>query len=195
MLAQTTHVSLLERLSDGRDPVAWHEFCTRYGDLIRNFARHQHMQAADIDDVLQDVLMSLTKAMPGFTYDPKRGKFRSYLKTVTLHAIYARSRQKKGEVALEDVKTQADAAAADATVDGVWDEQWRQYHLRQAMRTIEAEFNEADVSAFRQYGVAGRSAKDVADELGVSVDSVYQAKSRILKRLSSIIEQQVSEEG
>lgn len=195
MLAQTTHISLLERLSDGRDPVAWHEFCSRYGDLIRNFARHQNLQAADIDDVLQDVLMSLTKAMPGFTYDPSRGKFRSYLKTVTLHAIFARSRQKRGEVALEDVKTQADAAAADATVDGVWDEQWRQYHLKQAMRTIESEFNEADIAAFKQYGVSGRAAKEVADELGVSVDSVYQAKSRILKRLGAIIEQQVSEEG
>jgi RNA polymerase sigma-70 factor (ECF subfamily) len=195
VFAQTTHISLLERLSDGRDAVAWHEFCTRYGDLIRNFARHQNLQQADIDDVLQDVLMALTKAMPGFVYDPSKGKFRSYLKTVTLHAIFARSRQKRGEVALEDVKTAADAAAADATVDGVWDEQWRQYHLRQAMRTIESEFNDLDIAAFKQYGVAGRGAKEVADELGVSVDSVYQAKSRILKRLGSIIEQQVGEEG
>jgi RNA polymerase sigma factor (sigma-70 family) len=195
VLAQTTHISLLERLSDGRDPVAWHEFCTRYGDLIRNFARHQNLQAADMDDVLQDVLMNLTKAMPGFEYDPTKGKFRSYLKTVTLHAIFARSRQKKGEVALEDVKTAADAAAADATVDGVWDAQWRQYHLQQAMRVIESEFNDADVTAFRQYAIAGLPVKEVADEVGLSVDSIYQAKSRILKRLSALIEQQVAEEG
>lgn len=195
VLAQTTHISLLERLSDGRDPVAWHEFVMRYGDLIRNFARRQNVQVADFDDVLQDVLLALTKAMPGFEYDPSRGKFRSYLKTVTVHAIFARSRQKRGEVALEDVKTFADAAAADASIDGVWDEQWRQYHLKNAMRVIESEFNDADVAAFRQYGVAGRSAGEVAGELGVSVDSVYQAKSRILKRLSAIIEQQVAEEG
>ena len=63
------------------------------------------------------------------------------------------------------------------------------------MRVIESEYNDADVAAFRQYGVAGRSANEVAGELGVSVDSVYQAKSRILKRLSAIIEQQVAEEG
>ncbi len=195
MLAQTTHISLIERLSDGRDPVAWHEFCSRYGDLIRNFARHQRLQPADVDDIVQDVLVALTKAMPGFTYDPSKGKFRSYLKTVTLHAIFARSRQKRGEVALVDMKTAAEAAGADAATESLWDEQWRQYHLRQAMRIIESEFNEADISAFKQYGVSGRSAKDVADELGVSVDSIYQAKSRILKRLSAIIEQQVAEEG
>lgn len=94
MLTETTHISLLARLSGGEDPLAWTEFCHRYGELIRNFCRAQHLQPADCDDVLQDVLMSLTKSMPRFEYDPSRGKFRSYLKTITLHAIFARTRQK-----------------------------------------------------------------------------------------------------
>jgi RNA polymerase sigma-70 factor (ECF subfamily) len=162
--------------------------------LIRNFARQQRLQPADCDDVLQDVLMALTKAMPGFVYDPARGKFRSYLKTIALHAIFARSRQKRGEVALEMVGTAADAAV-DQDVDRIWDEQWRQYHLKQAMRTVETEFNEADLAAFQQYAVEGRAVSMVAEQLGQSVDQVYQAKSRILKRLSQVIQEQVDDEG
>ncbi|HRQ76396.1 MAG TPA: sigma-70 family RNA polymerase sigma factor [Phycisphaerales bacterium] len=191
MIGQTTHISLLARLGEGADPLAWAEFCHRYGELIRNFARSRNLQPADCDDVLQDVLMALTRSMPGFEYDPSRGKFRSYLKTVTLHAIFARSRQNHGQAPLREVE----AAAARPDIESSWDEQWRQYHLRQAMNRIEAEFNESDLAAFTQYALNGRSAKDTAGALGLSLDQVYQAKSRILKRLSTLIDEQVEEEG
>ena len=99
----TTHASLLIRLRDGADSAAWKEFHERYGELIRGFARRRDLQAADCDDVAQEVMLSLSKAMPGFRYDPCKGKFRSYLKTVTLRAIFRKTQQKHGEVALGSI--------------------------------------------------------------------------------------------
>lgn len=196
MFTQTTHISLLAKLTDGHDPVAWREFSDRYGELIRNFARGQRLQAADCDDVVQEVMMSLTKSMPGFTYDPAKGKFRSYLKTVTLHAVIKKSRQNRGEIALERMDTATSAPVeGDDGVERAWEAEWRQYHLRQAMRTIENEFNQADRLAFARYALEGRSAAETAKEVGMSLDQVYQAKSRILRRMSEIIDQQVREEG
>lgn len=65
MLAQTmTHATLLERVSQSKDPLAWHDFCARYESLIRGFARRQGLQGADCDEVMQDVLMALTHALP-----------------------------------------------------------------------------------------------------------------------------------
>ena len=139
--------------------------------------------------------MSLAKTMPGFSYDPAKGKFRSYIKTVVLHAIYRRLRQKRGEVSLEDVESSAGAAPADEAAEQTWEDEWRQYHLRQAMRIVKTEFNESDLCAFDAYALRGRDARDTAQALGLQVDQVYQAKSRILKRLTRIIEEQVREEG
>ena len=133
--------------------------------------------------------------MPRFQYDPAKGKFRSYLKTVVLHTIYRKSRQKRGEAALEELAELADDAAADPATDEQWEAEWRQYHLRWAARTIEAEFNETDRNAFDAYAVRGRDAAQIARALGISVAHVYQAKSRILKRLGQLIEHQVREEG
>lgn len=195
MLAQSTHATLLARLSDGRDAVAWHEFCNRYGDLIRAFARQRGLQPSDCDDIVQDVLTALTSSMRGFEYDRAKGKFRSYLKTVTIHAIFARLRQKKGEVALEEVKAAADAAAANRDVDGQWDSEWRQYHLRHGLRTIRAEFSEADFAAFEMYAISRRPAQQTAESLNMSVDQVYQAKSRMLRRLAEVVALQVEDEG
>lgn len=196
MIAQTTtHATLLARLAVESDSSAWGDFLDRYGDLIRRFAAHRGLQPADADDVMQDVLLSFTRAMPGFHYDPVRGKFRSYLKTAVLRAVIRKSRQNPDAVALENIEAFVTRAADDAAIDDAWEHEWRQYHLRQAMRTIDVEFNATDRTAFARYAVEGQPAQETADALGLSVDQVYQAKSRILKRISQLVEQQVRDEG
>lgn len=195
MFSHTTHVTLLKRLADGQDHAAWSEFHERYGELIRSFARRRGLQAADCDDVLQEVLVSLNRSMPGFEYDPSRGKFRGYLKTVTLRAIFKRRAKAGGAIDLERIEEATRAAARDEQIEESWEAEWRQYHVRRAMQTIEAEFNEADRGAFQRYALEGGDVRETAQELGLSVDSVYQAKSRIVKRLARLIEQQVEEEG
>jgi RNA polymerase sigma factor (sigma-70 family) len=191
----TTHASLLARLSGGGDTAVWTEFCDRYEELIRAFVRRRGVVAADADDVVQDVMLALTRSMPGFVYDPTKGKFRSYLKTVVLHAISRRFRQKPGTVPLGGDGTAEVAASGVDLAELIWEDEWRQYHLRTAMRTIRSQFSASDLAAFDAYVAAGRDAVEVAADLGMSVDRVYQAKSRVLKRLSEAIRQQVEEEG
>ncbi len=183
-----THSTLLVRLRDAGDGGAWREFLERYGDLIRGFCTRRGLQAADVEDVCQDVMMSLTKAMGKFEYDPARGLFRSYLKTVVVHAISKRLCQNRASAGLSEVPDPSEG-------EEPWELEWRQYHFRRAMQVIDSEFSESDRRAFRLYGVEGRPAPEVAELLGLSVDSVYQAKSRVLRRLSSVIDEQVREEG
>ncbi len=195
-----THATLLARLGGVEDSGrAWGEFLDRYGELMRGFCRRHDLQPSDQDDVLQDVLLSLSRAMPGFRYDPAIGKFRSYLKTVVLHAIYKKLCQRKPGVALDDVGSVAAAEAAtaggDPATDATWEQEWRRHHLRQAMRVIEAEFSARDRGVFERYAVAGEAVERVAAESGLTVDALYQIKSRVTRRLTQIIEQQVAEEG
>ncbi len=194
MSGESTHATLLARLRDGEDRAAWQEFCDRYGELIQGFARRRGLQPSDCDDVVQETLLALTKSMPKFQYEPGKGSFRSYLKTIVLHTIFRRSRQKRGEVALREVEAEAERASNDSDTDAQWEEEWRQFHLRIAMKTIAAEFNETDRAAFDAYAVGGRDVGETAESLGMSVDQVYQAKSRILKRIGELVEQQLKEE-
>ena len=84
---------------------------------------------------------------------------------------------------------------AEDEAEAAWEAEWRSYHLRLAMRTIRAEFSASDVAAFESYVGAGNAAEQAAADLGISVDRVYQAKSRILRRLGDVIAAQVEEEG
>jgi len=193
--ATTTHATLLARLANPSDRSAWGEFHDRYSELIRGFARRRGLQPADAEDVAQEVLLALTKAMPGFQYDPGKGKFRSYLKTATLRVIFSRNRKKPGPVCIEDIEQFTRTVGADDDVDQAWEAEWRQYHLRLAMRTIEIEFDKVDCEAFRRYAVNRQDARETAAALSMRVDRVYEAKSRIAKRLRELIKQQVQDEG
>ena len=193
-VTSTTHITLLARLAN-REESAWRDFDSRYGELIRGFVRRRGAQAADCDDIAQEVLLSLSQALPGFHYDPQKGKFRSYLKTITVRAMFKRRGAQRGAVDMSDLDQLTRTASADESVEQAWEAEWRQYHLRVAMQTVEAEFNAADRAAFQRYAVEGRDARETAEELGLSVDQVYQAKSRITRRLTEVVEQQVEAEG
>jgi RNA polymerase sigma-70 factor (ECF subfamily) len=189
----TTHVTLLARLAEGVDSAAWAEFHERYGQIIRGFARRCGLQSADCEDVTQEVLLILSRSMPGFEYDPARGKFRSYLKTLVMRTVNRIWRQKQREQPLGDME--AVAGAADAGGDDVWDEEWRQHHVRHAMRRLEPEFNDQHRLAFSEYAMKDVPAAQVAGDLGMTLEQVYQVKSRMLRRLGELIAEQVEDEG
>ncbi len=194
-MAYTTQTSLLVRLSEGVDPGAWMEFSDRYLQLIKGFGRRYGLQPADCEDAAQEVMLALSKSMGGFTYDPEKGRFRSYLKTVSIRIILGVLSQKRGRQPLRDVDESPEIAFTDPEVEEMWEAEWREYHMRQAMKRIESEFNERDRLCFAEYVVKDRPAVETAEKLGMSLDQVYQAKSRIMKRLALMIAEQVANEG
>ncbi len=187
----STHASLLERIRSTSDDDAWQDFFHRYIDLIRAVARRQGMQPVDADDVAQEVLIAVHRAIKEHRYDPNKGRFRGYLKTITLRATWKRQRKKNP---IEPDTMNLDQGHAPELED-LWDAEWRQYHLRLAMNTIRVEFQSAEVEVFEMLTAQGRPNADVAKETGWSLQRIYHIKSRILARLRTLIREQVDEEG
>jgi DNA-directed RNA polymerase specialized sigma24 family protein len=99
--SQGTHPSLLSRVRDPGDHVAWREFESRYRDLLLRFCRRRGMQHADAEDVVQVVLTNMAKALPRFVYDRRRGRFRDYLYRCTRNVLSRwQSRPKSAKGAL-----------------------------------------------------------------------------------------------
>src|SRR5262245_12142469 len=78
-----TSTSLLVRIRDRSDQQAWAAFDRRYAPLIRRWCHDWF--PSDADDLVQEVLVKLIAAAGAFDYDPRRGRFRGWLKTVTRH--------------------------------------------------------------------------------------------------------------
>ena len=69
-----TRPSLLIRVRDPGDQAAWLEFVELYRPIILRLARQKGMQEADAEDVAQEVLAAVAKAVEQREHDPKRAK-------------------------------------------------------------------------------------------------------------------------
>jgi len=81
-MADTTHLTLLNRLRDGADTLAWDEFFDRYWPLIYSFARYRGCSDHTAEEVVQDVMLKVFRQRDVFQYDPTRGRFRDWLGAV-----------------------------------------------------------------------------------------------------------------
>src|SRR5712672_2381852 len=77
-----TRASLLVRLRNPQDEVAWTQFVDLYAPLVYGYARKQGLQDADAADLCQDVLGAVAGAVARLEYDPLRGAFRNWLFTI-----------------------------------------------------------------------------------------------------------------
>ena len=82
-----TSVTLLLRLRDLNDKEAWDDFVQRYVPKIYAWCRRYGMQEADASDITQEVLGKCVSVLRRFEYDPSRGSFRGWLKTVTNNTL------------------------------------------------------------------------------------------------------------
>jgi RNA polymerase sigma-70 factor (ECF subfamily) len=73
-------------------------------------------------------------------------------------------------------------------MEELWNEEWRRKVLADAYRTLMrgSDFDERTLNAFRMYAIEERPAKEVADQLGLSIGSVYMAKHRCAQRLREL---------
>lgn len=186
--ANLTRASLLERLgtaAHGDREQAWADFQTRYVPIITGFAARCGADRQDVEDIVQDVLAAFLGAQREFVYDRNRGRFRGYLKTITVRAAIRRAGKNlrfRG-IPLEEVFD------VDLAVEPLWDDVWEQELVSQALRIVRAESQDRlSFLAFEQYVLLDRSAEIVAAELGTSVNNVHQAKTRVAKQLREVIQ-------
>jgi RNA polymerase sigma-70 factor (ECF subfamily) len=189
----TTQPSLLVRVRDAGDQAAWRQFVELYAPLVYRCARRRGLQDADAADVTQEVLRAVARAIKHLEYDPQRGSFRGWLFTVVrsklldFHAARLRQVQRNGEPGAQDLL--AEQPARDEDQAGWWDREYEQRLLAWAMEQVRGGFEPSSWQAFRMTALEGKSARDAAEMLGLSVGAVYIARSRILARLREQIRQ------
>ncbi len=193
-----TRASLLVRLRDGGDAGAWREFVRLYAPIIYGFARKRGLQDADAADLMQDVLRSVSLAVPRMEYDPARGTFRGWLFTITRNKVFnfteGRARRVQGSGDLRVQRRLEEQADSGSALSADWEADYQRSLAAQAMERVKAEFQSATWDAFVQTSLEGRSAALVASRVGLSVGAVYVAKSRVIARLRQEIERMQEDE-
>jgi RNA polymerase sigma-70 factor, ECF subfamily len=182
-----TSKSLLAKARDCSDQAAWRRLTEIYEPLIERWVRPHVAQRADAEDLVQEVMTTLVRELPRFDHNQRPGAFRAWLRTITIHRL--RAHWEKRDARLADAggpdRSEALAQLADPTseLSRSWDEEHDRHVTKTLLVSIRLEFQPATWRAFERQVQDGQSASEVAEELGLSVNAVLIAKSRVLKRL------------
>ena len=178
----STSESLLLRLKSSDDQQAWSRFVRLYTPLLFYWARRTGLQTQDAADLVQDVLTLVFQKLPEFDYD-KSKSFRSWLRTVTMNKF--RQWCRKRSLGAIDVTQSAWANVSERSslAESTWDLNYQQALVARTMELLEPEFQPQTWQALKEYAISGRPAGEVAEESGLSVWTIYAAKSRLMVRL------------
>jgi RNA polymerase sigma-70 factor (ECF subfamily) len=180
----TTSLTLLERLRQPDDQEAWGRFVELYTPLLYRWGRRVGLREQDAADLVQDVLGLLVRKLPAFRYD-RQGSFRRWLRAVTLNRW--RERLRRAAVAPRTNSEGLDQVVVPDPAAAFEEAEYRQQLVGRALSLLESEFSPLTWRAFQEHVVAGRGAAEVAAELGISIGTVYAAKSRVLTRVRQFL--------
>ena len=186
MISPETRASLILRLNDPANDLAWAEFLQVYEPMLFRLASRWGLQDADASEVVQETLLAVAKSIGNFSDDNRAGSFRRWLATLTRNKLAdhlaKRSRQECGS-GDTDVHRWLNQQASDASSVSVWDWNEKRQVFAWAAKLVRSQVNDSTWQAFYRTTVQGESVQQVASDLGMREGMIYVARSRVMSRL------------
>jgi len=152
-------------------------------------ARKRGLQDADAHDVVQQVFVSISKAIERWQASPDKPLFRAWLATIALNAITNALSRRPCDVAtgstsvMDLLNAQADPADASAELQA----EARKEFVRWAAEQIRGEFTASTWDVFWRTAIEGQSVANVVAATGRSAGAIYVVRHRVIARLKEKI--------
>ena len=187
--APDTRASLLLRLREPGDEQAWQDFVEIYGPLISRLATQMGLQPADANDISQDVLTRVAKAVQAWDHNPARGTFRGWLTRVTKNLAIEQFRAQKRRPMSTNHSQELAAVEAKPIDDQTFDWEQRRQLFMWAAEKAKPHFATNTWQAFWMTSVEQLTPDQAAKKLRISIGAVYIARSRVMAKIKSCVDQ------
>ncbi len=182
-----TRPSLIRRLGDTEDANAWEEFFAIYGPLVYRFARRKGFQHADAENIVQDVMVAVGKAVDSWEPNPRRGRFRTWLfriaRNLMINFLVRPKYQLKGSGDTRVMKWIEEQPDCSLEETEAFEHEYRKEVFRWAASRVKQSVSQNHWNAFWLSSVEGLPIAELATKLGISVGAIYIARSRIIVKI------------
>lgn len=182
-MAYTTNHTLLQKLRSG-DEQAWFQFREFYRPLIARRGLDYGLNAQELDNLIQDVLLACHQEHVLTNYDASRGRFRDYLRTVTSrHASKLLAARRPDALSLESVQETLETDEQEQA----WEAECQEFLQQKALEELRNTLDAKTYMAFELHALNGMGADEVASILEMTPNQVYIIRTRVAKQLASIV--------
>lgn len=161
------------------DRVAWASFYESYWKPLFAFARRAGLSESDAEDVAQETVMKVAQRLPGFVYDPAKGSFRGWLKTIATRRVadHFRTSNRRLPAALADEKEPVIAVPPE--LEKLWDEEWQRHWLELALQRLKQRINPFHYQVFYSHSARNWPMEEVSRTFGVKAGTVHVIHHRV----------------
>ncbi len=186
-----TSESLIARVRDPSNRAAWDQFEQLYRPVIFRIARAKGLQHSDALDLLQHVLMSVSAAIGRYEKQADGMRFRNWLSRVTRNAILKALSRGPRDLAAggTDILNILHEVPADDPNDALIELEYRREVFVRAAARVQSEVQDETWLAFEATVLQGVSIEAAAKRFGMSAGSIYAARSRIMRRLRTAVQE------
>jgi RNA polymerase sigma-70 factor (ECF subfamily) len=178
--------TLLERIKS-HQPEAWTRLADLYGPVVYRWCRKSGVAGDDAPDLVQEVFAAVARHIGGFRRDRAGDSFAAWLRTITRNAIRDFFRSRRGRpVAQGGTNAQERILQVPEEPEPIETSDPREVNsliVPIGLELVRAEFENRTWEAFRRATIEGQPPARIALDLKMSIQAVYQAKSRVLRRL------------
>lgn len=184
-----TRDSLIIQIQGPENREAWDEFTQIYRPVVYRMARSRGLQDADAEDLTQQVLMSVARALPQWQRNPN-SRFRHWLNRIAKNAILnalTRGRRTLGVGGSDFLNTIKSLPQQISDIEAQIEHEYQRQLYRRAAEIVRSSVNEDTWIAFLNTVVEGESTEAVAARLGKTIGNVHAARSRLMRRLQTVV--------
>lgn len=177
--------TLLSRAKAG-ERKAWERLVDLYGPLVFYWCQKKGLSPENANDVSQEVFLAVSRKLADYQHET----FRGWLRKITHHKIIDFWKKERRQPVADggsnnhQVILEIPAPPDEPSRDDQWEEE--QFFGLSLMQAISSEFSPRDLQIFRRLILNDRTAAEVAEEMKISTNIIYLARSRILQRLREI---------
>ena len=191
---ERTRLTLIGRLKDLQDQESWAEFVDLYWRRLYSVAVSKGLTDSEAKDAAQETLIGLSKDID--KYNASLGRFTPWLlgrlKWRIEDQLRKRKHQYQSQSDCSDTRSRTDTIGRipdqrSPTLEELSEAEWKQYLFKLALEKIKHEVSPAHFQIFDLYALKKLPTEEVASLAGVTPNTVFVVKSRILELLEEEI--------
>lgn len=159
----------------------WERFVDRYTPQIYDWCRRSGLGHDQTEEVTQRLMVRLVVSLKTYQYDPSQS-FRSWLFVCTRHVIYRYWKEEASRKSRQ-LADQVELPQKQSLIE-MLEEQFDREFEDEARRRVQAQVAQRDWHVFKLLTDSPDSPAAIAAKMELTVDNVYQIKSRIVAALT-----------
>lgn len=179
-----------ENLCDWQNKKSWGAFYSQFYNYLKSLAISYKLPSQDVDDVIQEVFISMANFFKEKKFDSSKGNIYSWVtkfaKWRMIDIIRRNQRINKKVTSGDDLLLEMQPDESQE-INSVIEKSYRQNLFIKALKNLKQQRKSKDYMIFNDIHFENLSNEEVMNKYKVNCDAIYLAKHRMIKKIKKEI--------